>query len=359
MDDRTKAGLRGPVSVCRLDATVFARGCTGSACDIEPKEQSSWKITRYHRDGRMAQYHQHNHDGSEWISTYTYDAGRLREIEIQDAKASVSKTVYHYDERGRLQSVTVRERGGAEDILQTFTYDDQNKTKTQYFDSTPGRAGSAVTCYSVEGSDVAYSAQGATSMTTVYDAQGRPTETLFHDPQQRPLSRVTLRYDQAGRLVEEMQTTEMEEALPADMHPRLSAAQLQSVKTDLGLADGGQRWKQLHHYDAEGHRVETVLLFGDLGGERKIMAYNQHGDLSEEKSVHNWMLPGIDGQGRIVERSGPSAGETLASESRFSYQYDEHGNWIERVVSTRGAPDMPFTVCGVDRRSLYYYPLDL
>jgi hypothetical protein len=40
MDDRSKAGLRGPVSVCRLDVTTFVRGCAASGCDTEPKEQT-------------------------------------------------------------------------------------------------------------------------------------------------------------------------------------------------------------------------------------------------------------------------------------------------------------------------------
>jgi hypothetical protein len=357
MDDRSKAGLRGAVSVCRLDATVFVRGCTANGCDTEAKEQTYWTITHYDRDGKIVQYHHHNHDGSEWVSTYTHGAaGKVRETETRQATGSVSKTIYHYDQGGRLQRVTARERDGAEKILQTFTYDDKNRTKTQYFHSMPGRAGSVVMCYSVEGSDAAFSVPGATSMTTVYDDQGRAVETLFHDSQQRVLSRVTLRYDEAGRVVEESQTTEMEETLSPDMHPRLNAAQLQSVKAIFGLEVGGQRWKRLHRYDAEGHRVETVLRVGTVSVERKIMTYNRHGDLSEEKSVHDSKLPSIDDQGRVVERSGPSARKTPSSEAQFSYQYDEHGNWIERVVSTRQEPNKPFTVCGVERRSLSYYP---
>jgi YD repeat-containing protein len=336
MDDRSKAGLRGPVSVCRLDESMFISDCTGNRCDTEPKEQTHWTITRYHLDGRIAQCHRNRRDGSEWTTTYTYDAtGKLREIETREATGSVSKTTLHYDQGGRLHRVTGREGGGAENILQTFTYDEQHKTKTQYFHSMPGRAGSVALCYSVEGADAAYSARGATSMTTVYDDQGRSMETLFHDSQQRVLSRVTLRYDDDGHVVEESQTTEMEEILPPEMHPRLNAAQLQSVKAIFGLEAGAQRSKQLHRYDTEGHRVETVLHVGTFGVEWKIMDYNQQGDLSEEKSVHDSKPPSIDDQGRVVEPSRPSAPKTPNSEARFSYQYDEHGNWTERVVSTR------------------------
>src|SRR5438876_12395777 len=155
MDERTKAGLRGPVSVCRTDTTLFVRDCGGNTCNPEPKEQSHWAIAHYHLDGRMAQYHHHNPNGSEWISTYAYDAnGLLQEIETRDTVGSVSKSIYLYDRSGRLQHVVTRLADGTENRAQMFSYDDQRKTKTQYLNSTSGAADSAV-LYAVEGSDAA------------------------------------------------------------------------------------------------------------------------------------------------------------------------------------------------------------
>jgi YD repeat-containing protein len=304
----------------------------------------------------MAQHHHHNPDGSEWISTYAYNAnGLLQEIEARDTTSSVSKSIYLYDLSGRLQHVVTRLAGGTENTAQTFSYDDQRKTKTQYLDSTSGRPDSTV-AYTVEGSDAAVSAPGATSMTTVYDDQDRPVETLFRDSKHRVLSRVTLRYDDAGRIVEETQTTEAEPTLPPDMIAQLNAAQLQSVKIMLGVGEGGLRWKRTHRYDAEGHRVETVVRLGALGGSWTTMAYNEHGDVSEEKSGHDSKELSVDDQGHMVEPSEPATRKSRISEGRFSYKYDEHGNWIERVISVRFEPDKPFTVSSVDRRSLTYYP---
>jgi hypothetical protein len=60
----------------------------------------------------------------------------------------------------------------------------------------------------------------------------------------------------------------------------------------------------------------------------------------------------------MVEPSEPTTRKSRISEGRFSYQYDEHGNWIERVISGRFEPDKSFTVSSVDRRSLTYYPAD-
>jgi hypothetical protein len=157
-------------------------------------------------------------------------------------------------------------------------------------------------------------------------------------------------------MVEETQTTETEATLPPDMLAQLNPAQLQSVKIILGVGEGGQRWKRTHRYDAEGHRVETVVRLGALGGSWTTMAYNEHGDLTEEKSAHDSKELSVDDQGHMVEPNEPSPRKMPISEARFCYQYDEHGNWVERVISTRSDPDKPFTVSSVDRRSLTYYP---
>jgi YD repeat-containing protein len=332
---------------------MFVRDRGGNTCNLEPKEQSHWAIARYHLDGRMAQHHHHNPDGSEWTSTYAYDAnGLLREVESRDATSSVLKDIYLYDQSGRLQSVVRRLADGAENTVQVFTYDGRRKTKIQYFHSTPESADSAV-AYTVEGSDAAFSAPGATSITTVCDEQDRPSEALFHDSQHRLLSRVTLRYDDAGRMVEESQTAELESTFPPGMDARLNPAQLQTLKAMVG--EGGQRWKRVHRYDAEGRRVETLIRLGALGGSRRRMTYNQLGDLSEEESAFDSKELSIDDQGRVVETSEPSTRKTPSCGAQFSYQYDEHGNWTERVISGRTEPDKPLTVSSMDRRSLTYH----
>ena len=164
----------------------------------------------------MVEYHHRKPDGCEWISTY--DAGgRALKTETRLATGSVSTTVYHYDQDGRLQRTAAQAGDGAETALQTLTYDDQHNTKTQVFHSVPAQHNLAL-LFSVEGTDAAFAAPGTTSVTTLYDDHDRPAETLFRDAEQRVLSRVILRYDDAGRLVEETQSTETEVALPPDMN---------------------------------------------------------------------------------------------------------------------------------------------
>lgn len=190
-------------------------------------------------------------------------------------------------------------------------------------------------------------------MTTVYDLHSRPLETAFHDSQNRVLSRFTLRYDEMGRLVEETQISEKEEKLPADMLAMLNPAQIETVKASFGFGGGRQRWHRLHRYDNEGHRIETVSRMGVFDNEREIMAYNQHGDVSETQSTRDSKEISIDLEGHVVEPQEPRRPQN--SEVRYSYQYDEHGNWTERVISIRREPDKPCTISSVDRRSLTYF----
>ena len=67
MTDREKAGLRGPVKTC-VEEIVQSTGTISLAFE-------------YAVDGRLLTSHQTNPDGSQWITTYTYESdGRLTEI---------------------------------------------------------------------------------------------------------------------------------------------------------------------------------------------------------------------------------------------------------------------------------------
>jgi hypothetical protein len=60
--------------------------------------------------------------------------------------------------------------------------------------------------YGVEGTNVACSALGATTSTTIYDEYERPSEVSFHDANDALVSRVAFSRDQDGRvLVERME----------------------------------------------------------------------------------------------------------------------------------------------------------
>ena len=102
MEDRLKAGLRGPVESCRTDQMIYITRCGAAGCDIQPEERRYSTTSRYRRNGQLAEYRQPNPDGSEWASLYTYDAvGRLHEVD----RGPGGKSIYQYDHLGRLERI--------------------------------------------------------------------------------------------------------------------------------------------------------------------------------------------------------------------------------------------------------------
>jgi hypothetical protein len=57
--------------------------------------------------------------------------------------------------------------------------------------------------YGVDGTDVAYSAPGATTSTTIYDEHDHPSEVSFYDANNALVSRVEFSREQDGRVLSE------------------------------------------------------------------------------------------------------------------------------------------------------------
>jgi hypothetical protein len=83
------------------------------------------------------------------------------------------------------------------------------------------------------------------------------------------------------------------------------------------------------------------------------LEYNEHGDEVERMVVESTRELSLDEKGRPIEPDQPPAERRF--EVRQEYQYDEHGNWTERVVSSRPNPDEAFAVTNTERRTLDYY----
>jgi YD repeat-containing protein len=174
-----------------------------------------------------------------------------------------------------------------------------------------------------------YSARGAAALITVYNQRELPAELLFHDAQGRLLSRVVFHYDPAGHLVEEA-LTKMEDALPPELAARLRAGQLAALHNLMG---GTGPIRQLHRYDEQGRRCETLSQMGPLGENRRTMAYNEHGEQIAEIAEHATREYKMDDEGRLSDK--PARESVNRSEGRFRYQYDARGNWVEKITQGR------------------------
>jgi YD repeat-containing protein len=345
MTDRDLWGLRGPVLSCRLQRTW---GCRGDLC--EGGGRSDTTIVEFRPDGSLARRWHQNPDGSEWTSSYEYDAaGRLVARRTDNASGGLELERYEYDAVGRLVRVVDQGQNGAERIAETYEYDAVGgKRKTLYIGLTV--QGLDVCMWGVEGTDAAFSAPGAATVTTLYNPRDQPTELLFHDSGGRPLSRVEFLYDAAGNLLEESQTRSAD-MLPAEILTAMQPAQLDAIRALLGAA--GEPVRRLHRYDTRGGRIETCSSpLGPLGRDLKTMSYNDLGDQIEEISEIDQRECNIDDEGRLT--TNPTEPNVRRSEARFLYDYDAWGNWIKKVVEARSRVDQDFSPSSIEQRTLTY-----
>ena len=340
--------LRGNVHQCRLERTLFLRRCGADAC--ETKESSDGATIEFRPNGAIAWRSHRNHDGSEWIAAYEYDAaGKLLTIRNESGGAVVGVTVHQYDGAGRVVRVLYRPQTGGERITESYEYASTGtKKKTQYVDLTDHPNAHRV--WSIEGTDAAYSAPGAVAVSTDYNEREQPAEVRFLDPAGRLVSRVDLRYDDAGHLVEEAQT-HFAELLPPEMLASFNEAQCEAVRALFG--GGGKFGRSTHQYDDQGRRVETRRGMGMLGNDVKRTAYNEWGDPIEETHEREEREFGVDDQGRLSDT--PIKERLIRSEARIRYEYDAHGNWVRKTVESRGGTEQNFTVSSEERRTITYF----
>ncbi len=143
---------------------------------------------------------------------------------------------------------------------------------------------------------------------------------------------------------------------PPEVHAKileqsgLSADQLrQELGMQLPKLMGGQPgpYSVSYGYDTHGRVHHTSRrIFNE---EQEIeTTYNEHGDVESE----------ITSGTKLAGDTDPTAaGPRLPpySEVRYSYQYDQHGNWIEQTISSRSSSDGAFRSSPITKRSLTYY----
>ena len=348
MTDRDRWGLRGPVQTCDLKRTWYFRQCGAEAC--ETQERGDATQCEFRRDGSLIRRRHRNPDGSEWIVDHEYDAmGRLTTVRADNGSGRVDVQASEYDAAGRLSRRIARAADGSERISETYTYDAAGRQKkTVYVDQAAQRPNTQYS-WSVEGTDALYSAPGAATLTTTYDSQEHPIELLFHNADGRLLSRVEFRYDKGGRLIEEAQS-KTGDGVPPEFLARMNSAQIETV---LGLMGGGESSRRLHRYDAQGRRVETHGRLGPIGENRKTVSYNERGDPVGEINEDESREYAIDEQGGLAAK--PGSEKVSRSEARIHYEYDPRGNWVKKVVESRGATTQEFTTASVESRTLTYY----
>ncbi len=346
MSDREQRGLKGPVITCVQENTYPA---STLADGTQIPERKYHARTEYSSDGRIMSTTESNGDDSEWQTRFTYDSsGRLLKTTSGNTGEKPTETIYSYDEKGHL--LTIRSSNRPDNPI-TFHYDEQGR-KTQMQISRPedyqpnmAQGGSPF-----EAADRPPNLPGGGSATTIYDEQDRPVEVQVRDQKGELISRALRTYDVQGHITEEKQVLASPETMiPADARAQLlqeSGASIEELREHLTNLMGGQAgpYSIAYGYDSQGR--QTMLRRRIFNREEEIeTTYNEHGDKTTE------ITRTISAGGTKDEPLGPPE----YSEARYTYQYDDFGNWTEQAVSYRSSPDGAFQSSIATRRTFTYY----
>jgi hypothetical protein len=344
MSDLAKWKVHGPV---RSVKTSYAEW------DLAQEE---WCAPRHHNealfrlDGKVDETRHFNPNGTIARTKNIYnDAGLLSETQFWMGDSLQNQTSFSYDDAGRPVETVSQSSDGSREVAETSTYDSLGRKTTVRFLHPPKQAGHI--SYWIEAADQGIAAPGAVTMTSITDASHLPIEVLFHDAQNALVARVLLARDDAGRLVKT-------EFLLGDRLP-FSETETQGGKTGVPMAETlakvfgpSQAFSTTTFaYDESGFRVARAIRMGLLGGERTTFRYDDHRNPIEETTVHENREYGTDEQGELHVTKETSH----TQHTRLEYQYDEQGNWTERVVWSRLEPNPNFERRNVERREIIYH----
>jgi hypothetical protein len=346
MSDLAKWKVHGPVETLRKEFAIW---------DLD---NEAWQPVRHYStssfrpDGKISATDFYNADGSIGHSVCLYDdAGRLTESNSSMGDGPVSRALYFYDEAGRHLRTAHLSQDGPQTDTEICIYDAGGKrTKVQFLSFT-----GAHTSYSIEGTDMGWSAPGAARMTTTYDDRDLPTKVVFRDANDNPLRYSTLTRDNEGRLLK-VELSLGDEVFLKEIAEKSPAEDRQRTASMLKQIFGGTFSNTTHVYDSRGRMIETTHRMGTLGGNRTTYRYDDdHDDPIEETTEHTSREANIDEHGVVCY----SQDRVMIQHNRFDYVYDAHGNWIEQILSIRPEPNTTFQRSNTERRAITYHAVQM
>ena len=201
--------------------------------------------------------------------------------------------------------------------------------------------------YAVDGSEFGYGADGATRQTTTYDEYGRSVESIFQDAAGELIRRVVLTRDTAGRVVDEESQAIAAFTLPES--PDLSTDDRAKMQALMLQAFGSM--KTSNQYDAAGHLMLQTRQSGRLGETRTTYTYDDRDNPIEQSEigVQRGMNLDTDGTSHVTPDT------TRIHDTRFAYVYGAHGNWTERILTSRFTVEGEFVTSNAERRAIEYW----
>lgn len=348
VNDVAKWKLRGPVHTLTTELADWDRNLDAWAA---PRHRS---VVTFRPDGSFSESEHHNPDGSVAVTKHVYDGdGQLTEAQFWTGDALTGRVLYHYDDQGRpIRAVDVAPDGTRRDA-EAYSYaEDGRKTKVQFLSHWPTAV--AMSC-AIEGTETFYPVSGAATLTIRHDARDQPEEALMHDAGHGLLRRITFSRDDEGRLLsEDMQLCgetpfpEMQATLdgvPPDERAEFGELIEKVFGPDMTFSS------TTYDYDGKGRVAESRRRMGALSESLSIFRYDTFDNLIEE-TVENHSR----GMDMDPNRDLHTTDERSRTQhTRFDYEYDEQGNWTERVVSVRSDPGVGFVRSNIERRRITYH----
>jgi YD repeat-containing protein len=325
--DRDKDELRGPVkTVIEEDTFSFRAG---------PPVITT--TTNYALDGRILEERTKNPDGSECVTSYTYHPdGRLLKTVASAVGKSTDSSVAIYSYDNALRLTEVKSTQGEKSSVKRYQYDDKGRKSVIETLDKP-HAIYPWECHPSmgrnrpwKGTELGFLFITAGTVTTSYNEQGVATGAEYHDPEGKLVGHIERKFDSEGHVIAEEQA--------ADGPPPVVGL----------LRVGAEDRTYSYSYDEHG-RVTERRRSGGMTGEVTITEYNDHGDKALERTT---LMRAFIPSGKPNPPRPP-----MMSETQYTYQYDQYGNWTEQTIagSALRAPDEAFQPGTVIRRNLTYY----
>lgn len=294
---------------------------------------AGFRLVEFRADGKVSRSETHHPDRPVQRDTNSYDeAGRLAEESFQNGDDPPVRMVQVYDADGRLIRQVRHDPTGQERVTETWSYAaGGNKTRLLYLPKTEPPSDNY---WVVEGVDFYWNTAGAETVATIYDSRELLSEVRLQNGQGL-LRRVVFTRDESGRLVKD-------EMLLGEQ-PRVPGLP--------AFGDGTLLAAHLHTYDDRGRRCERVHRVPGQDDQRETFRYDDRDNLTETTADRHKPEAKVLDDGSVHFRTG-----TLhRTQARFAYQYNDHGNWIEKVASVRRAGQPEFTPSSIERREIQYY----
>jgi len=347
ISERERAHLRGPVKIV-----------------VDDSHQ-----TEYDRQGNILRWQINHADGSQYGDSYSYDDGRMTSIVSRKWDGTTVEKCYSYDEVGRLLKIS--DTCGE---ITTFDYDkDRLKTETRVLNNSNERAtaraiGMDLVFADIDGTALLDYSFGGNIRTvkTIYNDQDQPTETQAYDAAGDLLGRVLRTFDEQGRVTGVREITDN----PMSMFPAKELCEMiarsgispEEIRAEMRkhMKVFGSEKSKSYRYDAQGH-IGKAAIEGMLGTFTRTYTYNEQGDVVEENTIlaRDTRIPvgvsfNVSDTGEIIPPKPPSEwpsdpGFGASSDVRYSYKYDDQGNWTEKTVTYYQPPSI------TNRRELTYY----